>query len=338
MTTERRDRDGAQPRSWEEHPWVAEGRGQVRLGVGVTARAAEVDGATRLAFARAGDELGIDSLWVPDHPMFITDCWTALAAYAAVTRRVRLGPLVSCNLYRSALMTGRLAADVDRLSSGRAVLGIGAGWFVPEFQLLKIELPEPRERMAALTSTLTYVSEMWSRPRAEPDLATMQVTGEAPWWPPVQRPRIPILVGGSGERITLRRVAEYADMCNFEDRFAPTAADVRRKLTALRAHCAAVDRSYGSVIKSYFANGVALAPTPARLTAKIATLPPIFAASAGSAGSHLCTPQEFVDQVRPLIAEGIDYLIVNLTGFEDTETLELLTTQVAPALQGVPSA
>jgi alkanesulfonate monooxygenase SsuD/methylene tetrahydromethanopterin reductase-like flavin-dependent oxidoreductase (luciferase family) len=77
------------------------GHGRARAGAPgrrVTARAAEVDGATRLAFARAGDELGLDSLWVPDHPMFITDCWIALAAYAAVTRRVRLGTLVSCNL------------------------------------------------------------------------------------------------------------------------------------------------------------------------------------------------------------------------------------------------
>src|SRR5262252_5689593 len=114
MTIERRDRDEGRGRTWEEHPWVAEGRGRVRLGVGVTARAAEVDGVTRIAFARAGDELGLDSLGAPDHPMFVTDCWSALAAYAAVTRRVRLGPLVNCNLYRSALMTGRLAADVDR--------------------------------------------------------------------------------------------------------------------------------------------------------------------------------------------------------------------------------
>jgi alkanesulfonate monooxygenase SsuD/methylene tetrahydromethanopterin reductase-like flavin-dependent oxidoreductase (luciferase family) len=334
MATQGHDRDGSRGRTWEEHPWVAEGHGRVRLGVGVTARAAEVDGATRLAFARAGDELGLDSLWAPDHPMFITDCWSALAAYAAATQRVRLGSLVSCNLYRTALMTGRLAADVDRLSNGRAVLGIGAGWFVPEFRLMTIDLPEPRERLAALTRTLAYISAMWDQPRADIDVPT---TAGAPWWPPVQRPRIPILVGGSGELITLRRVAEYADMCNFEDRLVPTPDDVRRKLTALRAHCAAVDRPYASVIKSYFANGVALAPTPARVREKIAALPPIFAAGAGSMGSHLCTPQEFVDQVRPLIAEGIDYLIVNLTGFDDVETLELLATRVGPALQGAPS-
>jgi alkanesulfonate monooxygenase SsuD/methylene tetrahydromethanopterin reductase-like flavin-dependent oxidoreductase (luciferase family) len=203
---------------------------------------------------------------------------------------------------------------------------------------MRMELPEPRERMAALTRTLEYVSEMWHRPRADADLATMRSTGEAPWWPPIQHPRIPILVGGSGERITLRLVAEYADMCNFEDRMVRSPEDLQRKLLALRAHCVAVGRSYASVIRSYFANGVALAPTPARVMAKVAALPPIFAATAGSIGSHLCTPQEFVDQVRPLIAEGIDYLVVNLTGFEDIETLELLATKVVPALQGVEVA
>ena len=332
MTTELHDRDQSQHRAWDEHPWVAEGHGRVRLGVGVTTRAAEIDGATRLAFARAVDELGFDSLWAPDHPMFITDCWVALAAYAAVTRQVRLGPLVSCNLYRTALTTARQVADIDRLSCGRAILGIGAGWLKPEFQLMRMPLPEPRERMDALTRTLAYLSEIWNRPRADLDLVTMQVTGEAPWWPPVQRPRIPILVGGSGERITLRRVAEYADMCNLEDSYAPSTEDVRRKLASLQAHCAAVDRPYASIIKSYFANAVLLAPTQARVQAKIAALPAIFAARPGT---HMCTPEEFVDQVQELVAEGIDYLIVNLTGFEDSETLELLATQVGPVLQNV---
>jgi alkanesulfonate monooxygenase SsuD/methylene tetrahydromethanopterin reductase-like flavin-dependent oxidoreductase (luciferase family) len=332
MTTERRDHDGGQRRTWDEHPWVAEGRGRVRLGIGVTTRAPEVDGTTRLAFARAVDELGVDSLWAPDHPMFITDCWVALAAYAAVTTRVRLGPLVSCSLYRTPLMTARLAADIDRLSGGRAVLGIGAGWLTPEFQLMRMPLPPPRECVGVLTQTLAYVSDIWNRPRADIDLAAMQGTGEAPWWPPVQHPRIPILVGGTGERTTLRRVAEYADMCNFEDTHVPTAEDVHRKLSVLRAHCAAVGRPYGSIIKSYFANAVVLAPTPARVQVKVAALPPIFAATAGP---NMGTPEEFIARLRPLVAEGIDYLIVNLTGFEDAETLELLATEVGPALQSI---
>jgi len=327
--------DGGGVRAWQDHPWVTEGRGRIRLGVGVTTRAAEVSGASRLAFAQAVDDLGFDSIWVPDHPFFITDCWAMLAAYAAVTRRVRLGPLVSCNLYRSAVMTARLAADVDRLSGGRAVVGIGAGWLELEFRLMGIALPEPREQMAALTRTLTDLPRYWYGPRMQVDFATGETAGEALWWPPVQRPRLPILVGGSGERITLRRVAQHADMCNLEDQYAQTPDDVRRKLAALRGHCAAVGRPYESVIKSYFVNGVALAATTQGVAAKIGALPPLMT---GASQRYMCTPAEFVERVHPILAEGIDYVIVNLTGFEDIETLELLAAHVLPALQVAAAA
>ena len=106
-----------------------------------------MSGASRLALAQAVDDLGFDSIWVPDDPFFTTDRWAMLAAYAAVTCRVRLGPLVSCNLYRSAVMTARLAADVDRQSGGRAVVGISAGWLEPKFRMMGIALPEPCEQL-----------------------------------------------------------------------------------------------------------------------------------------------------------------------------------------------
>src|SRR6185503_10621009 len=98
---------------------------RVRFGVGMTAVAPAVDGAARLRLARAVDALGFDSLWVADHSTVAIDCWSTLAAFAAVTSRVRLGPLVSCVFYRSTFQLARLAADVDRFSQGRLVLGIG---------------------------------------------------------------------------------------------------------------------------------------------------------------------------------------------------------------------
>ena len=121
---------------WQTHPWVLAGAGRVRVGVGVSARATAVDWPTRRALAQAVEALGFDSLWVPDHPVFLTDAWMTLAAYATVTSRVRLGPMVSCVLHRSSLMTARLAADVDRLSDGRLVLGLGAGWLEPELRFM----------------------------------------------------------------------------------------------------------------------------------------------------------------------------------------------------------
>ena len=93
--------------TWAEHPWVAAGRGTVRAGVGVTSVAPEVAAPARLRLAQAVDALGLDSLWVPDHPTMTMDCWTTLAAFAAVTTRVRLGPLVSCVFYRTPFQLAR---------------------------------------------------------------------------------------------------------------------------------------------------------------------------------------------------------------------------------------
>jgi alkanesulfonate monooxygenase SsuD/methylene tetrahydromethanopterin reductase-like flavin-dependent oxidoreductase (luciferase family) len=307
----------------------------MRFGLGVTARAAEVDAGARLNLARAADELGLDSVWVPDHPVFATDCWTTLTAYALATRRIRVGPIVSCNLYRSALMTARQAADVDRFSGGRVVLGIGAGWLAPEFDFMGVPFPEPGERMAALTRTLRDLPRYWYGEHVDIDLsvpaAERRVTGQALRWPPVQQPRVPLLIGGSGD-LTLRRVAQHADMCNFEDSRAPTAEDVRARLAALRGHCQTLGRPYESIVKSYFVNGVVLAPTDARVGAKVAALGKIFA---GAPRRQMCTPAGLVEMLRPIAAEGIDYFVVNLTGYEDLETVELLTTAVAPALQGL---
>lgn len=92
---------------WFTHPWVQAGRGQIRFGVAVSTGAAVVDWPTRATLARAAEDLGADSFWVPDHPVVGMDCWSSLAALAAVTRRVRLGPLVSCVLYRPPWMTAR---------------------------------------------------------------------------------------------------------------------------------------------------------------------------------------------------------------------------------------
>ncbi|HLW47856.1 MAG TPA: LLM class flavin-dependent oxidoreductase [bacterium] len=319
---------------WHTHPWVREGAGKIRFGVRVTARAAEVDWPTRRALARAADALGFDSLWVPDHPAFLTDPWTALAAYATATRRVRLGPMVSCVAYRSALTTARLAADVDRLSGGRLVLGLGApraGWFEPEVRFMGLGgVPHPSVRLAALLKTLADVRRYWS---GEPlRLAKGRAAGEALLWPPVQRPRVPILIGGTGDRVTVRRVAEHADMCNFEEVRAKTAEEVGRRLGILRGACEAIRRPYDSMIKSYLMDGVVLATTRERLDAKIAALGPLVAPDARR---NMGTPRDLIKRLRPILARGIDYVVVNLTSYADIETIELLAGRVVPEVQGL---
>lgn len=119
-------------------------------------------------------------------------------------------------------------------------------------------------------------------------------------------------------------------MCNIEDSKARTPDELRAKFAALREHCAAVGRPYESVIKSWFLNGVLLAPTRERVEAKIAALGPVFARAPRR---QMCTPDELADLIRPMVEAGAEYVVVNLTSHEDVETLELLATTVAAALQ-----
>ena len=119
------------------HPWVAEGERVVRFGVAYgPTMTGQLDWCALLDFVLACEVAGIDSFWVPDHPTVFPDPWVTLSALAATTSRIRLGPLVSCVYYRNPVQLARLAADVDRLSNGRLVLGLGIGADIESVRLL----------------------------------------------------------------------------------------------------------------------------------------------------------------------------------------------------------
>jgi len=121
-------------------------------------------------------------------------------------------------------------------------------------------------------------------------------------------------------------------MCNFEEARAKTAKEVGQRLGVLRRLCEAVGRSYDSIIKSYLINGVVLATTRKRLDAKIGALGPLFATDARR---NMGMPRDLIERLRPIIASGIGYVVVNLTGYDDIETVELLARRVVPEVQGL---
>ena len=322
----------------EPHPWVAEGWAKLRFGVCVTTRAPAAAWPVRRDLARAAEELGADSFWVPDHPAFAPDCWSQLATLAISTDRLRLGPLVGCVYYRGPAVLGRLAADVDRLSGGRLVLGLGTGWFEPEFRALDIPFPPPRERHAALRHSLQVVHALWGDEPFRVDPATFEVVGSALAEGPVQQPYVPVLIGGQGERVTLRLVAAQADMCNIDLSLLPgqgqQGGDIRPKFDALRRHCEELGRPYEAIIRSHLLNPVVLAPTKVRLHEKLQTFPPLLQ-SANPTGFG--TPSDLISFYRPIVAAGAQYLIINLATHDDLETLELFARHVMPELQALAS-
>jgi F420-dependent oxidoreductase-like protein len=199
------------------------------------------------AIARTAEDVGFTSLWVMDHMLQIPqmgrewedmlDSWTTLAFLAGATERIRLGPLVTGITYRNIAHLGKIAATLDVLSGGRVVCGLGAAWFGREHELYGWPFPPLAQRYAALEDALELLPLLWGpgAPRYEGRTITVP---EAVCYPRPVQDLVPLLVGGSGERRTLRLVAQHADACNlFGD--APTVA---HKVEVLRRHCAELGR------------------------------------------------------------------------------------------------
>ena len=216
----------------------------------------------RLAsIARTAEEAGFTSIWVMDHFVQILpvgphwqnmlDSWTTLGFLAGHTQRARLGTMVTGITYRNIAHLAKIVATLDVLSGGRAVCGIGAGWFEREHKAYGFEFPPLRRRYELLEDALQLFPLMWGPGAPAFEGATIKVA-EALCYPRPVRERIPILVGGSGERKTLRLVARYADACNlFGD-----AGTVRHKLDVLRSHCAQVGRDPAAIEVTHLASAL----------------------------------------------------------------------------------
>jgi alkanesulfonate monooxygenase SsuD/methylene tetrahydromethanopterin reductase-like flavin-dependent oxidoreductase (luciferase family) len=309
------------------HPWIAAGQQQVRFGVHLPAPGWP-EFFDVIAEAEA---LGFDSLWLMDHPLTTArDCWIALAAAAQRTSHLRLGSLTSCIYYRSPVLLARMAADVDALSNGRLVLGVGIGDNVAEFAQMGIPLPGAAQRQQLLAETIAVVRGLWASEPFTFEGQQVRVDGARMQTPPLQH--IPLLICGGGERVTLRQVAQYADMANFGPHewvgSAITLADIERKCAALRRHCEALDRPYESILRSHY-EFVILAETQVELQAKLATIPqPVleFWGTILFAG----TPEEALRHYQSLIEAGMQYFVAVIPVSGDHETLRLLGERVMP--------
>jgi len=197
--------------------------------------------------AAAAEEAGFESLWVMDHFRQIPgmgqawedmlESWTTLGFLAAATERLRLGTMVTGITYRNVAHLGKIAATLDVLSGGRAICGLGLGWFEQEHAAYGWPFPPRAERYALLEDALQVLPLLWG-PGTPAFHGRVVDVPEAMCYPRPLQERIPILVGGSGERRTLRLVARYADACNLFGE----AAVVRHKVEVLHRHCAEVDR------------------------------------------------------------------------------------------------
>jgi F420-dependent oxidoreductase-like protein len=268
------------------------------------------------AIARTAEDAGFDSLWVMDHffqlppetgwggpdaPML--EAYTTLGFLAAVTRRIRLGAMVTGVLYRHPGILVKTATTLDVLAGGRAYLGIGAGWYAREADGLGVPFPPRGERFERLEETLRIATQMWSG-RVEPFDGVHYQLAEPLCNPqPVARPHPPIMIGGNGERRTLRLVAQYGDACNL---LVPDPGESRAKLAVLARHCEDLGRDYAAIEKTSL---IEVDLRPGRMT------------------SH-----DVADRLRAQAGEGIEHVIVNMPNAHELKPLEQFGTAIIPAL------
>jgi alkanesulfonate monooxygenase SsuD/methylene tetrahydromethanopterin reductase-like flavin-dependent oxidoreductase (luciferase family) len=284
--------------------------------------------------AQMAEGLGFDSFWRVDHPMLGHDCWTTLAALAAVTRTIRLGTHVSCVAYRPPVLLARMAADIDAISNGRLVLGLGSGDMPREFQQMGLAYPTIQERQAALEEAIRII-----RPLLRGETVTFagthhQVDGAVLRPSPVQQPYIPLLIGGGGERTTLRYVAQYADMSSMGAASwaggAYTPAEAGHKFQVLQRRCEEAGRPYESILRATLLSPLILAETPAGVQAKLDRFPKallVFLEQTVLA----TTPGDAIKRMQALVDLGFQYFLCGIA-VNDAETLTLLAQQVIPAI------
>jgi alkanesulfonate monooxygenase SsuD/methylene tetrahydromethanopterin reductase-like flavin-dependent oxidoreductase (luciferase family) len=278
--------------------------------------AAQLASTLRRVAAEAA-EAGFESLWAMDHLRQIPqvgrpwedlpESFTTLGYLTACSPGLRIGALVAGITYRNVAHLGKIVATLDVLSGGRAVCGLGAAWFADEHRAYGWPFPPLAERYDLLADALELFPLLWG-PGAPSFSGRRIEVPEAACYPRPLQARIPIVVGGSGERRTLRLVAERADGCNLRG----DPATVRHKLAVLARHCARVERDPSEIEVTHLSTALA-APTPDALADLVARLrvgrtpPSRYAASVGAA-----TVPDLVRRFSELREAGVETAIVRL--------------------------
>jgi F420-dependent oxidoreductase-like protein len=286
--------------------------------------------------AREAEQAGFDSIWLYDHfhtvPRPVTEavfeCWTAMAALARDTSTVRLGQMVTCNAYRPPALLAKMSSCIDVLSHGRLIVGIGAGWYQHEFDAYGYEYGDAPSRLRDLRETLQVLYAMWTQERATFEGRSYQVRGAINEPKPVQQPYPPLWIGGGGERVTLKLVAQYGDACNVGG---GDPAVVRHKLDVLRRHCDAAGRDYDTITKStnvevYLGDSAEierLVTRRARQTGRRAE-----AVAEGYAG----TPAEVAERIREVTRAGIDYVVLRVPNAAEGGAIQRVAQELLPLL------
>jgi alkanesulfonate monooxygenase SsuD/methylene tetrahydromethanopterin reductase-like flavin-dependent oxidoreductase (luciferase family) len=271
-----------------------------------------------------------DAAWVTDHLLPwarwqavatpVVECWTTLTFLAARYPQLRWGTIVLCQSYRHPALLAKMVATLCALLPGQVIFGIGAGWKEDEYHAYGYAFPRPAVRIRQLRETVELAKRLWTADGVTYEGRHYRVEGAH--LHPKPDPLPPIMIGGGGEQLTLRVVAEHADWWNGGgDR-----ATYARKLDVLRGHCATVGRDYDAITKTWQCECVAIAPTQAAAE-RLAAASPFHTEHASAL---VGTPEQVVAQIEAWAALGVSHLQLRFADFPRTDGIRLFMDEVLP--------
>ncbi len=279
------------------------------------------------------ERLGYDSVWLDDHLMFekrpILECWTTLSALSAITSKIRLGSMVLCNGYRNPAVLAKMAATLDVVSKGRLEFGIGAGVQEDEHEAYGISFPKPRARTDRMKESVEIIKKMWTEEKASYRGRYYRISEAVCEPKPMQKPHPPIIIGGGGEKFTLKVTAQHAD--RYDWGYVPTLEKYKHKLNVLESHCKAVGRDFNEIEKSYWISGqMFIVPDQKELDKTVSQLKPKNVSLKDfKKFNFVATPDDCKQEIQRYTRLGVTYFMLFFGDLPDLSSLKLFAEKVA---------
>ena len=283
------------------------------------------------------ERLGYDSVWLDDHLMFgkrsILECWTTLSALASKTIKIRLGTMVLCNSFRNPALLAKMAATLDVISNGRLEFGIGAGVQRDEHVAYGMPFLKPRARIDRMKEAVEIIKKVWTEEKASYKGKYYGINEVRCEPKPVQKPHPPIIIGGSGEKLTLKVAAQHAD--RYDWGYVPPLRLYKHKLDVLESHCKTVGRDFHEIEKScWFGGQMFIVPDRKAVDEKVLQLKPKSVSLKDFKKlNFVATPDDCRKEIRRYTSLGVTYFMLFFGDLPDVSGLRLFVEKVAKEIK-----
>ena len=278
------------------------------------------------------ERLGYHSVLLDDHLMLnktpILECWTTLSALSAVTKKIKLGTMVTCNSFRNPALLAKMAATVDNLSNGRLEFGIGAGVQKKEHNSYGFLFPSPKTRIERLNEAVEIIKKLWTEKKASYKGKHYTIRDIVCEPKPLQNPYPRIIIGGGGEKLTFKVIAKHAN--RYDWGYISTIENYKHKLKVLEKHCEAVGRNFNEIEKSCWPAGqIFIRTNKKELEKKMPLwLPKGFSMEDFMQTNFMGTPDEFIKLLQQYMYLGVTHFILFFGDLPDLKGLKLFAERI----------